>query len=212
MAVDALMTVALLCLVSYELIGQTTHEVTGVTMMVLFVLHHILNRKWTSAVTKGKYRPYRIFQTALVTMILILMISQACSGVMLSKHLFLKLPFHQGYGLARTVHMIGGYWGFVLMSMHLGLHWNIILSRFGKGKKKSIQKTRILRLIAGLIAIYGVIVLFKREIILYLTLRNPFVYFDFDEPLVFFFFDYLMVMGLFVMIGYYLGAFLRRKK
>ena len=34
-AVDALMTIALLMLMAYELIGQTTHEITGTVMMLL---------------------------------------------------------------------------------------------------------------------------------------------------------------------------------
>ena len=33
--VDALMTLALLMLMAYELIGQTTHEITGTVMMLL---------------------------------------------------------------------------------------------------------------------------------------------------------------------------------
>ena len=34
-AVDALMTIALLMRMAYELIGQTTHEITGTVMMLL---------------------------------------------------------------------------------------------------------------------------------------------------------------------------------
>ena len=34
--VDALMTLALLMLMAYELIGQTTHEITGTAMLLLF--------------------------------------------------------------------------------------------------------------------------------------------------------------------------------
>ena len=34
-AVDALMTIALLMLMAYELIGQTIHEITGTVMMLL---------------------------------------------------------------------------------------------------------------------------------------------------------------------------------
>jgi hypothetical protein len=45
-AVDGGLTVCLLLLMGYELIGQTAHEVLGVLMLALFIVHHILNRKW----------------------------------------------------------------------------------------------------------------------------------------------------------------------
>jgi hypothetical protein len=208
---DISMTIALLCLMSYELIGQVTHEITGIVMLILFVMHHILNRRWFSAIRKGTYRPYRIFQTLLVLFLVVLMISQGCSGIILSKHLFRTLPFHQGYGLARTIHMLGGYWGFIFMSLHLGLHWNIIVTQASKAFAPSVRWGKILRIVSVLIAAYGAVVLLKREIILYLTLQNPFVYFNFDEPLLYFFFDYIMAMGLFVFLGYHLGKHLPRK-
>ena len=60
-AVDALMTIALLMLMAYELIGQTTHEITGTAMLLLFVAHHLLNRSWHKNLFRGRYSPYRVF-------------------------------------------------------------------------------------------------------------------------------------------------------
>ena len=45
MTVDLAMTVILLLLMGYSRIGETAHEVLGVCMLTLFILHHILNRK-----------------------------------------------------------------------------------------------------------------------------------------------------------------------
>ena len=53
--VDIGMTVMLLLLMTYELIGEAAHEWLGIGMFVLFVIHHILNRKWSRSVFKGKY-------------------------------------------------------------------------------------------------------------------------------------------------------------
>ena len=44
--VDIGMTVMLLFLMAYELIGEAAHEWLGIGMFVLFIIHHILNRKW----------------------------------------------------------------------------------------------------------------------------------------------------------------------
>ena len=63
---DAGMTVMLLFLMAYEMIGQAVHEWLGIGIFVLFVAHHILNRKWCGSILKGRYTPFRIWQTALV--------------------------------------------------------------------------------------------------------------------------------------------------
>ena len=52
---DIGMTVILLLLMAYELIGQAVHEWLGIGMFLLFVVHHILNSKWSGNVLKGKY-------------------------------------------------------------------------------------------------------------------------------------------------------------
>lgn len=53
-AVDFAMTVGLLLLMTYERIGQGTHEWLGVGLFVLFVSHHLLNRKIDSEHSEGK--------------------------------------------------------------------------------------------------------------------------------------------------------------
>lgn len=55
-AVDVAMTAVLLLLMTYELIGQVSHELLGIIMFMLFILHHILNSRWTKNLIKGKYR------------------------------------------------------------------------------------------------------------------------------------------------------------
>lgn len=65
-AVDIAMTITLLFLMTYELIGQISHEWIGIGMFLLFIAHHILNGRWTKNLLKGKYTALRFFQTALV--------------------------------------------------------------------------------------------------------------------------------------------------
>ena len=64
--VDSGMTVVLLFLMTYEMIGQALHEWLGVGMFLLFVIHHVLNRRWFGVLLKGKYTTFRIWQTAVV--------------------------------------------------------------------------------------------------------------------------------------------------
>lgn len=54
MTVDIAMIVLLPLLMAYSLIGETIHEVIGTVIFVLFILHHILNRKWYGSLFRGK--------------------------------------------------------------------------------------------------------------------------------------------------------------
>lgn len=208
--VDIAMTVVLLLLMAFELIGRAAHEWIGVSMFVLFVLHHILNSKWSRNILKGRYTAIRILQTALVIAILLCMMGSMVSGVVLSHQVFAFLPIRSGQSWARTMHLLSSYWGFVLMSLHLGVHWNMMI---GMVKKKfgssSTKRTWLLRIVAVAIAIYGIFAFVHREIGSYLFLRSEFVFFNFEEPLILFFLDYIAVMGLCVFIGYYFTIFLK---
>ena len=211
--VDVIMTVILMLLMAFELIGRTAHEWLGVGMFVMFVSHHILNRKWTSHLLKGKYTPIRIFQTLLAVLVLVCILCSMVSGIVLSRYVFSFLPIEGGRSWARTLHMIGAYWGFVFMSLHLGIHWNMMMGMAGKAAgNPSALRTWILRILGAAVAAYGVYAFVERGIGGYMSLQNMFVFFDFEEPLILFYIDYIAVMALFVWIGHYLAKILRRRR
>ncbi len=207
MPVNILMTIVLLCLMAYTLIGEFAHELLGVVMFILFGIHHYLNRRWLMAVFKGRYNPYRTLQTILVILLCISVTLSALSGIILSRYVFSFLPSFGSAAIARSVHMVCAYLNYVLMSLHLGLHCNAMMSRMNiknKGLEKGLQ-------IAGyLFCAYGVYAFFKRRIAEYLFLMSHFVYFDANEALIFFFIDYLAIMGFFVFIGNFLAEIVKK--
>lgn len=202
--VDIGMTLILLLLMTYELIGQAVHEWIGIGMFLLFVLHHILNANWSKNLLRGKYTPLRIVQTALVVLVLLSMAGSMVSGVILSRHALSFLPIKGGRSFARSLHMVSAYWGLVFMSLHLGFHWRMMIGMAGRlWKKPSLCRKWLGRLAAFAIAVYGLYAFIKRGIGSYMILKNQFVFFDFEEPLLFFLIDYMAVMGLFVFLGHY---------
>ena len=88
LCVDGAMTIALLLLMAYELIGKAAHEWIGMAMFLLFVLHHILNGKWVKNLLKGRYTPLRTLQTVLAAVILLCMFGSMVSGIVLSEYTF----------------------------------------------------------------------------------------------------------------------------
>ncbi len=210
LAVDAGMTAALLLLMAYERIGQAAHEWIGIGMFVLFTVHHILNGGWGRNILKGRYNPVRIVQTGIVLLVLCAMAGSMISGVILSRHALSFLSIKGGRSFARNLHMVSAYWGFVLMALHLGVHWGMMIGMAGKlFPKPSAVRKWTGRILALVTAGYGIYAFGKRDIGEYMLLRSHFVFFDYDELLVFFCLDYMAVMGLFIFIGNYVCAGLR---
>lgn len=210
-AIDFGMTAALLLLMPYGLIGEKAHEWIGTAMFLLFLSHHVLNRKWILGICKGTYMPYRILQTAVTISVFITMIMQMVSGVLLSRYVFTFLPPVSGMELARALHIAGAYWGFIFMSLHLGLHWSMIagMAKRAMGKEKRFPDIA-LRMLAVAVSIYGIYAFHAREFADYLLLRTHFAFLDFDEPVMYFLLDYMAVMVLFALIGHYLSLWLRK--
>ena len=208
---DLTMTALLLPLMAYSLIGETAHEWLGTAMAVLFLGHHALNAGWYKGLSKGRWSLPRVAQTAVNFALLLIMLGLITSGIVLSRTVFSFLPISGGTSFARTIHMVCSYWGFCLMSIHIGMHWGMVIGRLRRrAESNSRRGTILLRAAAVLTAGYGVYALFHREIGAYMTLKTTFVFFDFEEPLALFFVDYLAVMGLFAVIGYYAVKLLRR--
>lgn len=213
MGIDLIMTVLLLCQMAYMLIGETAHEWMGAAMFLLFILHHILNWRWHRNLAKGRYTGFRILQVIVNFLVLVCMIGLMVSGIILSREVFAFLPIEGGMGFARILHMLAAYWGFILMSIHLGLHWGMIMGMVRKMsgiRKASVVRNWVLRGLALLVCGFGIYAFLKHNIADYLFLRSQFVFFDMEQPLVFFFGEYLAMIGLWVCIAYYTARLLQK--
>lgn len=210
--VDILMSLSLLLLMGYSRVGEDWHEWIGVAMFILFIAHHLLNRSWIKNLFHGKYHAVRIIQTILAGLLLLTMGGSMVSGIMMSKHVFSFLNIRSGMSWARTVHMLCGYWNLVLMSLHLGIHWIVMLNKPLKLAEKKAPALWMLRISALAVAVYGIYALVARDIPSYLFGEKQFAFFDLNEPLIRFFADYFAVMALFVWIGHYSIRFIRGKQ
>lgn len=232
-AVDVMMTAALLFLMGYQFWGEKAHEWVGAGIFVLFAAHHALNWSWYKSLFRGKYSPMRIFQIGVDILTFLSMAVLMYSSIVLSRYVFAFLPIESGLVLARRLHILGSYWGFLMMSLHLGLHWNMVLgmikypsgipgcpksrTKTGKTKKTVVSRyVHVICFILGLaVALYGAWVFAKRDFGIYLFLKSEFVFLDYEESKILYYFDYLSLMGTCIFITHYIGKILRlfkRKK
>lgn len=206
------MTLVLLSLMAFQVTGQRNHEWIGTAMFFLFVVHNALNINWYKNLFKGKYRPVRIIQTIINALVLASMTALMISGIIMSGYVFDALNISGQMMTARLMHLLCSYWGFVLMSIHLGLHWGMIVRPVAKivreGKLKNFLKNIVI-CIAVIIAIYGAWIFYNLNIWSYMTLKKQYIFLDYKKSAIAVFRDNMAIMGCFVFVSYYAMKILR---
>lgn len=213
MLVDASMSLAMLFLMGYQFWGDAAHEWVGAAMFALFIVHHILNRNWYLSLFRGLGTPLRTVGILLDLAVLAAMIGLMVSGILLSEHVFAFLHLHGGMAMARLLHMASSYWGFVVMALHLGMHWGTFtgLARNIFRIRNRSPKHRAGMFLAGAaVALYGLTVFVKRDLLTYMLVQTRFVFLDFQEPLPLFYLDYLAMAATCVFLSHYGGRLLRK--
>lgn len=195
--VDVLMTILLLCLMAYQVTGETLHEWGGIAMTVLLIVHHILNFKWYKSLFKGKYNAYRIVSVVVNTLLLASIALTALCGMAMSSH---AVPFLYGMFpivFARRFHLAMSFWSFILMGLHLGLHIPAMTAGIRwNGKFKTVIATAF-AVIAGI----GLRLFMKNGIPDYIFFRTPFAFFDYEKAAVLVFLENLAILTAFAFLG-----------
>ena len=226
--IDILMTILLLLSMSYELIGPAIsetlekfssisfdgyeygsliHEILGISLIILFLVHLWLNRWWIRTLFKGRYNLTRVIMTLANIFLILDVILLTFSGLIMSR--IFELPFSEGLmSFARTAHISASFWGYVIMSFHIGLNWHIFSAMMFKRWKPG----GVLHVVAFVIMACGGYAFVRRNIWDYMMLNSQFVFFDFDEPFMYFIGDYIAVMILFACLGHYVILLLRKCK
>ena len=180
------------------------HEVLGVVLFVLWAVHVVLNRAWVKAVLKGKYNALRIVRTIINAGVIVCVLFLMVSGVMLSTHVFAWLGIESGSNFARTAHLLASHWYYVFMSLHIGLHLSLIANRLGlAGAFKSKTALIATRVVAILVAGYGIYAFAIRGLWKYMFLQQPFFFFDAERGYALFFVDYIAIIVLFAVAVHY---------
>lgn len=167
---DVILTGLLLLLMSYQVTGDLWHEWIGVIMTVLVIVHHIINIRWYTSLFKGRYTGYRIAVTAVDFFLLISFALSALSGMSMSAY---AVPFLNGLMSPMTavkLHLGMSCWSFVLMSLHIGLHLRPVF----RSSKVSPKGLLILRVVAAVLGVAGLIFFVLENMPAYMLFRQHF--------------------------------------
>ncbi|MEH7306901.1 DUF4405 domain-containing protein [Neobacillus drentensis] len=212
LVIDLSMTVLMLVAMAYQITGNTIHEMVGVILLLLFIAHNILNRRWYKTIFKGKHNVRRILSMAVNLLFLISMVVVLISSVPISRDIFAFIPINNDMILLQ-IHVMTSYWGFIFMAVHIGMSWGTIINavRNMTGLTSTSRiRTITLRVIAVLIVVYGVQTSFERDMLSRLTIYNPFGW-SYDESIMGFLIDNLSVMGIYISGTHYVLSFVRKQ-
>lgn len=190
--VDSVMVMLMILLMGYHLQEHIVHEYLGISLFGLFVIHHVLNYRWYFAIHKGKYNTIRKVLVLINILLMIDMILIILSSFMISRNVFSGL--HIGSAtMGRRIHMAATAWGFVLMSIHLGIHY----PKF----QKVFERIKYVLIVMSL---YGMFSFIKRELWNDLFLLQEFKFFDYTESSWIFYLDYVCILIFIGLIGYFM--------
>lgn len=128
------MVVLLVMMYNKMAISLTFHEVGGLIVCGLFLIHKLLNLDWIIDISKKlftKSLPAKTRFCYIVDILLLIsIIFIALSGILISKVILIDISSHnqkwkQGHYFASAL-------AIVLTSIHIGLHWSFIKSMFAK--------------------------------------------------------------------------------
>ena len=194
----------LMTLLSIILMGGTmffpddrVHQICGISLIVIWVVHVVLNRRWYGSLFKGNYQPYRIMQIIVNLGVLICALLLMISGLLMAW--FIPADWVDGaLEFARITHLLASHWYYIFISFHIGLHGAMLA---GKMKIHGF----VPRIICILISLYGIYAFIIRGVWKYMLGLQQFFFFDFNRGYVLFALDYISIIVLFGTTAYYLG-------
>ena len=206
MPLDILMTLLSVILMGGNILfpDDRVHQIFGISLIVIWAVHVILNRRWYGALFKGQYKPHRIMQLIVNCGVLICALLLLISGLLMAW--FIPSDWvGSALGFARTTHLLASHWYYIFMAFHIGLHTVMIAN------KMKIHDL-VPRIICILISLYGIYAFITRGLWKYMFGLQQFFFFDFEKGYILFALDYISILVLFGTVAYYLSNLIGGRK
>lgn len=155
---DIVMVIAFVLLYKKMLFGLAFHEIAGICVCLLFIVHKLLNWNWIIAVSKNlfnKKTPRKVRVQYIVDVLLFIdMTALLVTGIGINKTISSTLAFLPKS--ASVWHYFTAGLALILIGVHVGLHWGMIKNKL-KSCFKNVVAFKIVCsiLICGLMG-YGV--------------------------------------------------------
>ena len=139
LGLDLILLVLMILLYEKNIISMSFHEICGLVLFGLFIIHLLFNRKWIKSITKRLFDKSISIKTR-VSYILNILLVLCWSLIIISGIFISKVIFHFSIsGPWKLIHFSCAALALILIRIHVGLHWNLIYNSCKK-PLKSLDK------------------------------------------------------------------------
>lgn len=199
---------------SYWWLGNAAHELAGTAMFMLLVAHTVFNRRFYGRIAKTRPEARDLFNVAVTLALLVAMTALLVTSVLISNALSDVLPSFGSFTV-RQIHTLAAYWALVIVAVHLGLRWPMIMgvTRGLLGlSAPNPGRSWALRSVALAIAIHGVWSASELGLGGKLTMRLSLDWWNFETSVIGFFVHCVVIAGLCMAVTHYALKWLQRRK
>lgn len=202
---DFLAVALIIACLAYWWLDNLSHELLGTALFVLVIVHNVFNRRWYGGVTKRRMDATRIVNLVTIFCLAIGMTVMLVTSLLVSRDLF---PFTalSGAFSVREIHMFGGYWVLLIIAIHLGTRWEVVMNVFRATFGMRASNGALAwssRALALVVAAWGVKSFSEMAFGAKLMLTYSLDMWDFNESTVGFFLNYGSIVGLIAAVTHY---------
>lgn len=134
--IDILLLIDTFVLVNMDITGHLIHEILGITLAILLLIHIVTNWNWIKSVTKNFKKVNKKTKVMYVVNLLTMIVyfGTTLFGIIISHELF-KFKTSSNYKFVIT-HIIFGRIAIIVMLLHISMHLDRM---FAKVKNKKIK-------------------------------------------------------------------------
>lgn len=170
--VDLLLFVFMILEFSRSYLSSWSHELFGILLLALMILHLYLNKNYLKNIFKGKYNSKRLIMAVVNISFAVAFSLSLIFGILSSEEILSFLNLRSSSII--KFHKTFSYISLVLVGLHLGLNLKVMLIKI----QKLINNIIILNLIEIIIIAYGVFSFFKHDILKHISGYYDFAFSD----------------------------------
>lgn len=144
--VDILMFILILLEFSRIYTGALIHEIMGIILLILVIIHLILNKNYIVNILKTKYKLNNVLMLVINALLICSFLLTIVFGILSSQETLTFLNIHNLTIV--KLHKIFGNISLIIVAMHLGINFNAMF-----GKITKLIKNNIVNYILGIIII-----------------------------------------------------------
>ena len=148
--IDILMFILMLLEFSRIYTGALIHEIIGIILLILVIIHLILNKNYIVNISKTKYKLNNVLMLVINALLICSFLLTIVFGILSSQETLTFLNIHNL--IIVKLHKIFGNISLIIVTMHLGINFNAMF-----GKITKLIKYCIVNYILGIvIIIFGI--------------------------------------------------------